>query len=188
MNNPDEKTAVEQFGKGDKYFGICTIMCTLPGLPMFGHGQIEGFSEKYGMEYKKAYWDETIDMSFVDRHKSQIFPLLKRRWIFSEVDNFKFYDFHISNDEINENVYAYSNFVGDQASLVIYNNKFADTHGWIKQSVAPGNSNSVVSALHLGGNYDFVIYKDLHSNLEFINSLSNLQQNGFFFDLACLSI
>jgi hypothetical protein len=23
MNNPDEKTAVEQFGKGDKYFGIC---------------------------------------------------------------------------------------------------------------------------------------------------------------------
>ena len=24
MNNPDERTAVEQFGKGDKYFGICT--------------------------------------------------------------------------------------------------------------------------------------------------------------------
>ena len=23
MNNPDERTAVEQFGKGDKYFGIC---------------------------------------------------------------------------------------------------------------------------------------------------------------------
>ena len=183
MNNPDEKTAVEQFGKGDKYFGICTIMCTLPGLPMFGHGQIEGFSEKYGMEYKKAYWDETIDISFVDRHKSQIFPLLKRRWIFSEVDNFKFYDFHISNNEINENVYAFSNFVGDQASLVIYNNKFADTHGWIKQSVAPGKSDFVVSALRLGGDFDFVIYKDLHSNLEYINSLANLQQNGFFFDL-----
>jgi hypothetical protein len=39
MNNPDEDTAVEQFGKGDKYFGICTMMATLPGLPMFGHGQ-----------------------------------------------------------------------------------------------------------------------------------------------------
>lgn len=45
MNNPDERTAVEQFGKGDKYFGVCTLMCTLPGLPMFGHGQIEGFAE-----------------------------------------------------------------------------------------------------------------------------------------------
>jgi hypothetical protein len=23
MNNPDERTAIEQFGKGDKYFGAC---------------------------------------------------------------------------------------------------------------------------------------------------------------------
>ena len=61
MNNPDEKTAVEQFGKGDKYFGICILMATMPGLPMFGHGQIEGFSEKYGMEFKKALWSEEVD-------------------------------------------------------------------------------------------------------------------------------
>jgi hypothetical protein len=40
MNNPDEETAVAQFGKGDKYFGITTVMVTLPGLPMLGHGQI----------------------------------------------------------------------------------------------------------------------------------------------------
>jgi hypothetical protein len=61
MNNPDERTAVDQFGKGDKYFGICTMMATMPGLPMFGHGQIEGFAEKYGMEYRRAYWDEQPD-------------------------------------------------------------------------------------------------------------------------------
>ena len=58
MNNPDEKTAIEQFGDGDKYFGVATLMATLPGLPMVGHGQIEGFHEKYGMEYRRAYWDE----------------------------------------------------------------------------------------------------------------------------------
>ena len=52
MNNPDERTAVDQFGKGDKYFGVCTMLATLPGLPMFGHGQIEGFGERYGMEYR----------------------------------------------------------------------------------------------------------------------------------------
>ncbi len=62
MNNPDERTAVDQFGKGDKYFGICTLMATMPGLPMFGHGQIEGFSEKYGMEFRRAYWDEQVDL------------------------------------------------------------------------------------------------------------------------------
>jgi hypothetical protein len=60
MNNPDERTAVDQFGKGDKYFGIAMLMATMPGLPMFGHGQVEGFSEKYGMEFKRAYWDEQV--------------------------------------------------------------------------------------------------------------------------------
>ncbi|HOO46590.1 MAG TPA: alpha-amylase family glycosyl hydrolase, partial [Deltaproteobacteria bacterium] len=39
MNNPDEEPAVEQFGKQDKYFGVATMMVTMPGLPMFGHGQ-----------------------------------------------------------------------------------------------------------------------------------------------------
>jgi hypothetical protein len=44
MNNPDEKTAVEQFGKDDKYFGTAAMMVTLPVLPRFGDGQIEGFT------------------------------------------------------------------------------------------------------------------------------------------------
>ena len=59
MNNPDERTAVDQFGKGDKYFGVCTLLATFPGLPMFGHGQIEGFTERYGMEYQQAHHDES---------------------------------------------------------------------------------------------------------------------------------
>ena len=58
MSNPDEKTAVEQFGKGDKYFGVATLLATLPGLPMLGHGQVEGFGEKYGMEFRRATLDE----------------------------------------------------------------------------------------------------------------------------------
>ncbi len=82
MNNPDEKTAVDQFGKGDKYFGICTLMATMPGLPMFGHGQIEGFSEKYGMEYFRPYWDEEPDTYLIQRHQQDIFPLLKRQGSF----------------------------------------------------------------------------------------------------------
>ncbi len=42
LNNPDERTAVDQFGDDDRYFCAATLMATLPGLPMFGHGQIEG--------------------------------------------------------------------------------------------------------------------------------------------------
>ncbi|NIQ93698.1 MAG: alpha-amylase, partial [Desulfuromonadales bacterium] len=61
MSNPDEETAIAQFGSGDKYFGVAILLVTLPGLPMFAHGQVEGLREKYGMEYPRAYWDESVD-------------------------------------------------------------------------------------------------------------------------------
>ncbi|HKD77253.1 MAG TPA: alpha-amylase family glycosyl hydrolase, partial [Ktedonobacterales bacterium] len=35
MSNPDERTAIDQFGTGDKCFGVATLLATLPGLPMF---------------------------------------------------------------------------------------------------------------------------------------------------------
>ncbi|MEJ5224443.1 MAG: alpha-amylase family glycosyl hydrolase, partial [Anaerolineales bacterium] len=88
MNNPDEKTAIEQFGDGDKYFGVATLMSTLPGLPMFGHGQFEGFREKYGMEFRRAKWDETPNEGLIRAHEWRIFPLLHKRYIFAEVDHF----------------------------------------------------------------------------------------------------
>ena len=94
MNNPDEDSAVAQFGKDDKYFGVCILMITMPGLPMFGHGQIEGYTEKYGMEYRRAYWNETPDWGLVQRHEREIFPLIKRRYMFAGVENFLFYDFY----------------------------------------------------------------------------------------------
>ena len=135
MNNPDEKTAVEQFGSQGKYFGACVLLATMPGLPMFGHGQIEGFREKYGMEYKRAYWDETVDEGLVRGHEMWIFPLLRRRRLFSGAENFVLYDFH-AGSTVDENVFAYSNGIGDQRALVLYNNRYACSAGWIKDSVA----------------------------------------------------
>ena len=94
MNNPDERTAVDQFGKGDKYFGICMLMATLPGLPMFGHGQIEGFTEKYGMEFRRAYWEEQVDQNLVRTPRAREYsPLLHRRALFAGVEHFLLYDF-----------------------------------------------------------------------------------------------
>ncbi|MCB0201625.1 MAG: alpha-amylase, partial [Anaerolineae bacterium] len=118
MNNPDEDTAVAQFGKDDKYFGVATMLATMPGLPMFGHGQIEGFTEKYGMEYRRAYYDETPDGWLVSRHQREIFPLLHKRYLFAEVDNFRLYDFFSAEGGVNEDVFAYSNHSGDERALV----------------------------------------------------------------------
>jgi hypothetical protein len=133
MNNPDEETAVTQFGKGDKYFGACTLMATLPGLPMFGHGQLEGFEEKYGMEYRRAYRDEVPDRALLERHEREIFPLLKRRRLFSGVERFLLYDL-VGPGGVNDNVFAYSNGDGPERALVVYNNAYERAEGHIRES------------------------------------------------------
>jgi len=135
MNNPDEKTAVEQFGREGKYFGACVLLATMPGLPMFGHGQIEGFHEKYGMEYKQSYWNEEPDGHLIWLHEQRIFPLLRCRGLFSGSENFVLYDFY-AGEAVNEDVFAYSNRLGEQRGLVLYHNRYATTSGWIRESVA----------------------------------------------------
>jgi hypothetical protein len=195
MNNPDEETAAAQFGKGDKYFGICTMMATLPGLPMFGHGQVEGFAEKYGMEYQRAYWDEHPDGDLIQRHEREIFPLLRRRHLFAEVRDFLLYDFYSPEGYVNEDVFAYSNRTGDERSLVVYHNKYADARGWIQTSVAylvkAGDGERTLVQRNLGeglglhddGNY-FCILRDHVTGLEYIRSSRELCQKGLYVELG----
>lgn len=135
MNNPDEETASVQFGRDDKYIGVCTMMVAMPGLPMFGHGQIEGFEEKYGMEYRRAYKNETPDDGLLERHRHEIFPLMKKRWLFTGVENFLLYDF-FENSTVNENVFVWSNRVGAETALIFFNNCYNQASGWIKTSAA----------------------------------------------------
>jgi glycosidase len=135
MNNPDERTAVEQFGKGDKYFGVATLLATLPGLPMLGHGQVEGFAEKYGMEYRRAYHDETPDEGLLAAHERWVFPLLHRRAQFAEARDFLLYDLVRDDGATDEHVVAYSNGRGPSRSLVVYHLRSAETAGTIRTSV-----------------------------------------------------
>jgi len=196
MNNPDERTAVDQFGKEDKYFGICILMSTLPGLPMFGHGQIEGFAEKYGMEFRRAYWEEKPDPYLVERHEREIFPLLRKRYLFAEVGEFSLYDFFTSDGHVNEDVYAYSNRRGDEQSLVVYHNRYADARGWIKDSAASsvksaqGDQRQLVSRkLHLGlgiypGEDHYTIFRDQVTGLEYIRNNRVLAEEGLYLELG----
>ncbi|MFX0087066.1 MAG: alpha-amylase family glycosyl hydrolase [Candidatus Hodarchaeota archaeon] len=193
MNNPDEDTAVNQFGKGDKYFGICILLVTLPGLPMFGHGQIEGFSEKYGMEYRRSYWNEDSDLDLIVHHKRVIFPLLKKRYLFSEVENFLLYDFFTPQGIVNEDVFAFSNRSGREKALIIYHNKYNETSGWINRSVAfiaKINDNERLIQRNLGeglalerkDNY-FCIFRNYFDGLEYIRRNQEIHERGLFFEL-----
>lgn len=191
MNNPDEETAIAQFGDGDKYFGVCTLMITMPGLPMFGHGQIEGFTEKYGMEYTKAYKDEKPSQYLVDRHWHDIFPLMKKRYLFSGVENFLLYDLW-ENGHVNENVFAYSNGVGKERTVVFYNNKYDRACGWIKQSAAyavkTGNGDeiklvtrSLSEGLGLSADNDrYCIFQEHKSRLWYIRKSKEICEKGMF--------
>jgi len=195
MNNPDEETTVAQFGKGDKYFGICTMLATLPGLPMFGHGQIEGFAEKYGMEYQRAYWDEQPDEHLMARHEREIFPLLHHRYLFAEVEDFALYDFSSAEGSVNEDVFAYSNRSEDQRALVVYHNRFATAQGWIRNSVpysirAGDNGDRVLIQTTLGEGLGlrqdegtYYAFRDSITGLEYIRNGQELCDKGLFVTL-----
>lgn len=142
LSNPDERTALEQFGDGDRYFGSCVLLATMPGLPMFAHGQIEGLRERYGMEYRRAYVDETPDSRLIQRHQRQIVPLLEDRERFAGVEGFRMHDFIGRRGAVDENVLAFSHSGGGSkrggnqhspdTSLVIFNNQPAATRGVLK--------------------------------------------------------
>ncbi len=190
MSNPDERTAIDQFGTGDKYFGVCTLLATLPGLPMFGHGQIEGYTERYGMEFKQARMDEWPNEGLVARHMQEIAPLLKKRYIFAGSSEFTLYDFWNGYGYVDENVFAYSNRHGNERSLVVYNNKYDSTRGTIHISAAYMDKGagslrqrSLSEGLGLPTSGSVILmYRDTHG-LEYLRRATDLHWHGMTFDL-----
>jgi hypothetical protein len=198
MSNPDEATAIEQFGKDDKYLGVATLLATLPGLPLLGHGQVEGFGEKYGMEFRRAQLDEQPDRALVERHEREIFPLLHRRGQFAGAEDFLLYDFATDGGAIDENVFAYSNGRGPERTLVVYHNRFGSTAGWIRDSVAfavrsPDGSKrlerrNLAHGLAVpAGADDVVAFRDARSGLEYLRGASELRDRGLWLQLDAYS-
>jgi glycosidase len=200
LTNPDEETAIEQFGTGDKYFGAATLLATLPGLPMIGHGQIEGFTEKYGMEFQRARLDEQPNAGLTDYFDAQIVPLLRERRRFASSADFRLYDVLADGGGLLEDVFAYSNGRGSDRSLIVYHNKFGSTAGWIRDSIpfavkAPDGSktmkrDTLASALGLQGRDDgWLRFRDRRAGLESLRSVGEIRSRGLFVDLggyACL--
>jgi hypothetical protein len=192
MNNPDERTAIDQFGSGDKYFGVCILMCTMPGLPMFGHGQVEGFTEKYGMEFYRPLIKERPNPGLVKRHEKFIFPLLKKRQLFAGIEYFSMYDFKTKSGRINQNVFAYSNRTKDESVLVIYHNKRRKTNGWLKMSIGIVDQqtgvifqHNLLDALGIRPKKKYLlVFRDFLTNLEYIRTEEELIDKGLHIQLG----
>ena len=193
MNNPDEDTAVEQFGDGDKYFGVATLLSTMPGLPMYGHGQIEGFHEKYGMEYSRAYWNEYPNEHLIGEHYRRIFPLLRLRYLFSGSEYFEIFDV-VDYGNIKESVYAYVNGITSSRALILYNNSYEAASGRIQTS-APKlhrtvdggreiRTNSIANSLGLNfSDNTYIIYEQFPNNLTYIAKSNDLYDDGLHVSL-----
>jgi glycosidase len=186
MSNPDERTAFDQFGSGDKYFGVSVLLATLPGLPMFGHGQIEGYTERYGMDFKQARLDEYPNEAMIARHQQLLAPLLRNRRLFAESADFVLYDFWTDNGHVDENVFAYSNSYGNQRATILYNNRYGSTHGTIKMSVAfrekqTGSlrQKSLSDGLRLPNDESTILaYRDTVQGLEFLRRVRDVRDHG----------
>ena len=191
MSNPDERTSIDQFGWGDKYFGVCTMLSTLPGLPMFAHGQIEGFTERYGMEFKRAKMEEHPNEGLIARHQHDIAPLLKNRQLFAESTHFVLYDFWTDHGTVDENVFAYSNRLHDQRALIFYNNRYGNTHGHIHLSAAAMDKGSgslrqktLAEGLALPLEHSLILaYRDIASGLEYLRRATEVHQHGLGLEL-----
>lgn len=184
LNNPDERTAIDQFGKGDKYFGVCTLMACMPGLPLIGHGQFEGFAERYGMDFKKPFWDEQVDNELMNRHQKEIFPLLNQRSRFSDPLYFVLLDFTEQTGKTNENVIAFANKSDSRVSLIIFNNHFQDSKGSIKTScplirkVGGLRNISIIDVLGITENVQKVVFYDPIRGFTIDQSVKDLKEHG----------
>jgi glycosidase len=194
MTNPDEETAIEQFGTGDKYFGIATLLATMPGLPMIGHGQIEGFTEKYGMEYRRAYRDEQPNDGLIGRFEHDIVPLLHDRRRYAGAADFRLYDVIADGGGLLDDVFAYSNGRGDERSLIVYHNRFASVAGWVRNAVPfavkAGDGSKSVRGATLGEALElpaedgaFVAFREARSGLEYLRSGREAHERGLFVEL-----
>lgn len=181
MSNPDEEPAVEQFGNGDKYFCVATLLATMPGLPMFGHGQVEGLHEKYGMEYLNPRWDEQPDQKLLERHADEIFPLLRNRALFSGAEQFQLYDF-ISTYGVEEDIFAYSNHHDGKTVLILCNNSPKSICGRIGSAVPMSDKEGMpvgqACSFDLSG--PFVLLSDLATGQQSLQRSEDLLQGGEF--------
>jgi hypothetical protein len=158
---------------------------------MFGHGQIEGYTERYGMDFKQARLQESPNEGLIARHQQIIAPLLKNRQLFAESTNFVLYDFWTGYSTVDENVFAYSNTHGDQRAIILYNNSYGSTHGTIHISVGflekqTGmlQQKSLVDGLRLPSDESTIIaYRDTILGLEYLRRASEFRDHGLTLDL-----
>jgi hypothetical protein len=155
LTTPDEAPAAEQLGRGDRYFGACAVLATFPGLPLFGHGQVEGLGEQYGMEFVRPLLAEEPDPALRERHRREIVPLLRLRSRLGAPASFALLELIDDRGACQRDVLAYCAGEGEAAVVVAFNNSPDPVRGFLRIR-SPGGSvarspTSLADLLGVGG-------------------------------------
>ena len=165
---------------------------------MFGHGQIEGFAEKYGMEYRRAVLGRAPGPVARRAPRARDLPAAPAPRPFAGVDDFLLYDFVADDGIVNEDVFAYSNRSGDERALVVYHNRYGSASGRIRESVPfaervtpdPAAEKRLIRrtlADGLGLRVEdgwYAILRDRRSGLEYLRSTREIADGGLRLDLG----
>jgi hypothetical protein len=143
------------------------------------------------MEYRWPRYQEDADRWMMERHERRIAPLLKQRELFAESNNFLLYDFFREDGSVDENVFAYSNRLGDRRALVLYNNRYSTTRGTIDNSAAYADKGSgrlrqrrLKEGLGLHPDPALIFaYRDSMTGLEYLRHAVNLAEHGLTLEL-----
>ncbi|MBV5337652.1 MAG: alpha-amylase, partial [Deltaproteobacteria bacterium] len=109
--------------------------------------------------------------------------------------NFALYDFFCHDGSVDENVFAYSNRVEGQRALVLYNNRYGKTAGWLKTASSVAikvdddktelRSISLDEALSVPDEQDsFLAFLDLSTGHEYLRNAADICRQGLFAELA----
>ncbi len=145
------------------------------------------------MEYRRAYWDEKKPNEYlIGEHYRRIFPLLKKRYLFSGVEYFQLFDLY-RDGEVQHSAFCYVNGTEHERVLVLYNNQYEVVEGWIKSSapkVKKSNGDkhfeevSLAEALNLTvGGRRYVITDSFSDGLTYMKPSLKVFDEGFFVHL-----
>ena len=134
MNNPDERTAIDQFGgrRQVRRRGHADGDDARPAH--HGHGQVEGFQREVRHGVPSPARDERPDEDLVARHEHDLFPLFRERWRFAGWQSFRQLTAFDGGHEVPD-VFAFANVAhsgppgaGERRSLVVYLNRYPRAH------------------------------------------------------------
>ena len=130
-------------------------------------------------------------------HERTIFPLLRRRPLFSGADAFYLYDF-LCHGAVNDNVFVYSNRKGGERALVVVHNAHGEVAGVIGTStgkrIKEGEGEGLISpqlydGLGLGEqDAHFWRFRDATSDLEYLRRRDDLLGSAFFLALGSYGV